>query len=854
MAETTKTTTKGTVTGRRERGANLRIGTTEIKRKVAAGKNGKQYASAGPGSYFKEATGEITDTQITRIRNMATQQTPFGSQGWGMYELTRQKTAALFSDGSLGNADIADSNNIGYYSYEFPVDALELPASRAEELRFYRLAYDRDPIVGRAIDMHTELPLSKFSLEKPKCSSDDFADYVYDFYQQLMGSTKLFQVIIQAVREYWCIGECFFFIEEGEDVEPCTMAKAILEKAEKKNRRNAGEGTEPGMDGENPPMGGTSDQILDFLQPGKRSSWLRKRSSEIDEIKKAGISFDPGEDILSVKKEIRIKKGALTKKENRLAGFLKMASVTAMKDAKLIVRDEAEDEYPIQVTAAPMPPPADPTPPGGADAPPAGGEGAPLGDAGLEGVAGMDHAAGGMPGDEMGGDLGGDLGGGLPPMGGGGGGGFGGPTTPPDAMGDVQNAIAQGSTIKKQQELLEMKRYIKLLEKKKQVLEELQELRKQRKIEEELFSHIENKDYEGFNKVQILPPEQIELEAGDGMTDGPTIFYKPLEKQKTAYLEDPDVDPEVKGMLEQDGKIALNKDSFKGSYVIHFARKKSDYELHGRSVLQRCIRTVIYREKLRQVQSTLASRNMTPKTLIIAPDIPPAEVMALRAHVDEAKADPDYSVVLNYEARWDEIGSDGRLLSLDGEWQHTNSDLSIGLGFSPEILIGEGLYSGNKVQLQLIETSYLQFRDVLADIIENGIFKAVAMKKGFYELDKWGKPRWIYPKVSFSRLALRDSGDVYDMLYNLYSKGSIPVSIILEFLEIDPEDAKRKIEEDLFTVNDSKFTELVSNIYNSIGQAVFEKSDVVKRVIKGLGLDEVDQEPEQGPEGSGQGV
>jgi hypothetical protein len=245
---------------------------------------------------------------------------------------------------------------------------------------------------------------------------------------------------------------------------------------------------------------------------------------------------------------------------------------------------------------------------------------------------------------------------------------------------------------------------------------------------------------------------------------------------------------------------------------------------------------------------------MTPKTLVIAPDIPPAEVMALRAHIDEAKADPDYSVVLNYEARWDEIGSDGRLLSLYGEWQHTNSDLSIGLGFSPEILIGEGLYSGNKVQLQLIETIYLQFRDVLADIIENGIFKPVAMKKGFYEKDKWDKPRWIYPKVSFSRLALRDSGDVYDMLYNLYSKGSIPVSIILEFLEIDPEDAKRKLEEDLYGVNDAKFNELLSNIYNSIGQVVVERSDVVKRVIKGLQLDEVDEEPEQGPEGSGQGV
>jgi hypothetical protein len=859
MAETTQLKApKSTLIHRRERGTNLRIGTTEVKRKVAAGKNGKEYASAGPGSYYKEATHEITDTQITRIRNMATSGAPFGAHGWGMYELTRQKTAALFSDGTLGNADIADSNNIGYYSYEFPVDALELPASRAEELRFYRLAYDRDPIVGRAIDMHTELPLSKWSLEKPKCSSENFADYVYDYFQGIMSDTRFFQVLIQAVREYWCIGEAFLFIQEEEDIEPCKMAKAILEKAERKRNKRMGQSTEPGLDGENPPMGGTSDQILDFLQPSKRSSWLRKRSAEIDEIKKAGIGFDPGESVAAVKNEIRIKKGVFTKKANKLAGIIKIAStLAAQKDAKIIQRDKPEgpdDEYPIQVTAAPMPPPAEPTPPGGADdaAPPAGDEGAPLGDAGLEGVAGADPAAGGgMPGD----DLGGDLGGGMPLMGGGGGGGgFGGPSTPPDQMGMVQDAIAQGSTIKKQQELLELKRYIKLLEKKKQVLEELKEIREKRKIEEELFSHLENEDYDGFDKIQVLPPEQIEVEAGTGMGGDSTIFYKPLEKQKTAYLEDPDVDSEVKGMLEQDGKIALNKDALKGSYVIQFARKKSDYELHGRSILQRCIRTVIYREKLRQVQSTLASRNMTPKTLVIAPDIPPAEVMALRAHVDEAKADPDYSVVLNYEARWDEIGSDGRLLSLEGEWTHTNSDLAIGIGFSPEILIGEGLYSGNKVQLQLIETSYLQFRVMLADIIEQQIFRFVAMKKGFYELDKWGKPRWIFPKVSFSRLALRDAGDVYDMLYNLYSKGSIPTSIILEFLEIDPEDCKRKLEEDLFTVNDAKFTELLSTLYNSIGEAVFQKSDIVKRAIKGLGLDEVDQEPEQGPEGSGQGM
>jgi hypothetical protein len=610
-------------------------------------------------------------------------------------------------------------------------------------------------------------------------------------------------------------------------------------------------GADPGKESENAPLGGTAGRILDFLSPEKTSAWVKKRTADIEGLRKSGVKFSFEEGVAGVRQEIVAKRATLNISMRKLAAMTKVA--------KDISRTQGEDYYPMSITAAPGDPPP---PPADAPAPDAtgadlggGGEGEPMGDAGMEGI---DGAGGGELGDEMGGlgdDLGGG-GGGMPMGGGGGGGGFSpdGPGTPAGATGDVRDAIAMGSTISAQREIMEMKHYLRLLEKKKQLLEELQEIRQKKQEETELFSHVANPDYEGFDRVQVLAPEQVEMAADGLMGDQPTIYYKPPEKQKQAYLEDPDVAPEVKDTLQQDGKVALNQDPFSGSYVIHFARKKSGYELHGRSILQRCIRTVIYREKLRQVQSTLASRNMTPKTLVIAPDIPPSEVMALRAHIDEAKSDPDYSVVLNYEARWDEIGSEGRLLSLDAEWQHTNSDLSIGLGLSPELLIGEGMYSGNRIQLEIMNVSYTQFRDVLTGIIEDQIFKPVAMKKGFYEMDKYGRPRWIYPKVTFSRMALRDSGDLYDMLFNLYSKGSLPVDIILEFLNIDPEDCKQKLQDSLFTVNDSKFNELLSNIYNSIGQVIMEKSDLVKRVIKGLTLDEVDNEAEDGPEGSGEGM
>ena len=64
--------------------------------------------------------------------------------------------------------------------------------------------------------------------------------------------------------------------------------------------------------------------------------------------------------------------------------------------------------------------------------------------------------------------------------------------------------------------------------------------------------------------------------AADGvMGDQPTVYYKPPDKQKQAYLDDPDVAKEVKDTLQYEGKVALNQDPFVGSYVIHFARKKA---------------------------------------------------------------------------------------------------------------------------------------------------------------------------------------------------------------------------------------------------------------------------------------
>src|SRR5271157_2851673 len=321
----------------RERGANTRIAASMVKRKIAK-VGGKEFASAGRYTQVNSKGEIVEDSAIQKLRSIqgavrsgTVSNNP--NAGWGMYEAA--KTAAgLFNDGGVGYADIADSNNIGYYSYEFPVDALELPASRAEELRFYRLAYDRDPIVGRAIDLHTELPLSKMELSKPKCSSEEYADFVFDEYQRVVQNTKLFQVLIDAVREYWTIGETFIFVEKPADIEPCSEAMKQMDKGQK------GDSSDPGKESQfNTPLGGTSSNVIEYLDPSKRSSWARKRGAEIDALKEAGVGFGFDDDISVVASEIKTKRASLNEKTRKYA---KMAGVPAKFLAKLVI---AADQF-----------------------------------------------------------------------------------------------------------------------------------------------------------------------------------------------------------------------------------------------------------------------------------------------------------------------------------------------------------------------------------------------------------------------------------------------------------------------------------------------------------------------------
>ena len=179
------------------------------------------------------------------------------------------------------------------------------------------------------------------------------------------------------------------------------------------------------------------------------------------------------------------------------------------------------------------------------------------------------------------------------------------------------------------------------------------------------------------------------------------------------------------------------------------------------------------------------------------------------------------------------------------QYEITDKQLHSGLGVTESLLSGETLYSGDRLKLEVINTRYMFLREILQEYVEEFLFKPIAKRKGFVEKNEWGEEEVLYPRLSFTRLPLRDSQDTFDALLNLYQKGSISIDIILELFNIDPEDTRAKLERDMFTVNDALMNEALRGVYGGSAEQLINNTDVVDRITAGLKLKPKAQAPDQ---------
>lgn len=355
------------------------------------------------------------------------------------------------------------------------------------------------------------------------------------------------------------------------------------------------------------------------------------------------------------------------------------------------------------------------------------------------------------------------------------------------------------------------------------------------------------KNYQGWTGLRVLPPEQVHMESFP-FTDKRLIELILDSKTKALVERARQGDSRALEIVESypadivdhvlsGTNIPLNTNPMAGSFVHYLARKKSSYEPRGKSILQRCLRVLVYRDKLRQAQTSIASRHMTPIRVVWAEDMNAEQTEELREQVDLALQDPDFSIIANFQVNWEEMGGGqgNRLLELTSEYDLTDRQLYAGLGVTESLLSGESSYSGDRIHLEVINVRYLLLREVLQDFVDKQLLEPMCRRMGFIEVDEDGYEVVITPRLSFTRLALRDNQETFDSLFNLYQKGSLDIDTILDLLNIDADTVHEKLERDFGTFRDSTFNELSRALFSRAGDEIVANSDFVQTMAGRIG-------------------
>ena len=368
-----------------------------------------------------------------------------------------------------------------------------------------------------------------------------------------------------------------------------------------------------------------------------------------------------------------------------------------------------------------------------------------------------------------------------------------------------------------------------------------------------------------WDKLTIFPPEEVNA-VNYPLSDIKRVQYRPellcatIQKYDMpvdtyeAYKEWvetlPDEDKNilrdvsyelVKQIKENNGVLTFDTDPYQGdgddkigSFVFHFAHKRHEYYDLGVSPLECVMTSLLQKMHYMFTQLNLASRNMTPRNLVTAAKITSEALDDLRDQIDQSMLSPDYSIVTNYNVQWEQLGAENRLIDLSRENEVIENQLFAGLGVTRELLTGEGMYSGNKISIEILNTKYLLTREMLQKFVEESLFKPVALQNGFYHDDEDGNREWFYPKLGFTRLTIRDNQEVFDQLFQLYQKGSVPIGMILDIFNINSDEVEEDLRRDMFTVNDATYNEMLRNIYTSLGDKIVENTDITKQVAESI--------------------
>jgi hypothetical protein len=336
----------------------------------------------------------------------------------------------------------------------------------------------------------------------------------------------------------------------------------------------------------------------------------------------------------------------------------------------------------------------------------------------------------------------------------------------------------------------------------------------------EVFIHTTWSDDKGYwDNIIIHNPDYIDVKFSPLVDQGCVIELKPDEELRSLVHSTKPEDQRLKKRLPKDvvrrvltGRNILLDDM----NVTHIARRSNPYDERGTSILLRLYRLLMYEDKLREAQITIADNFIYPLKIFKLGDpqkgwIPnESHSRALSQMLQQANFDPNFSLIYHYGIDVQYVTVADKVMKLEKEWSEINEKKMIALGVSKQFLNAETTYSSANVGLQTQLSRYQAKRDLFeGNWIKPKFLRGLAKKNEWYRRDsreilgkyrvnrsaEENEQRLIIPDLVWrKKLMMRDDQQFLQFLHNVYSQGKGPVSPItlLMAMGLDAEDELKK--------------------------------------------------------------
>lgn len=255
------------------------------------------------------------------------------------------------------------------------------------------------------------------------------------------------------------------------------------------------------------------------------------------------------------------------------------------------------------------------------------------------------------------------------------------------------------------------------------------------------------------------------------------------------------------------------------------------------SIAERILPELITWENAKRAMIRKTARIGKNRKIFTAENADEVKLDALTEQLFHLMDDPDFILVSNLPIESVEVTDyiKEELTELADKSQELIQEISLASGLPASLISGESQFSGDSIKLEILNTEYFTLKQTTQRVLETSFLKPIARRKGFILLDQWGNQTLVYPRLTFSRVSIRDN-DIFQIMFDLHQKGKLPIQLFYEALNIDPEDAKHQLLDNMGTVFDDSFNDVKRDIYGPLAQLLSKDPKLLKKMLANYGL------------------